>query len=93
MDKDNWDDFIFARLSHLKLPVTFRISQLEDARHPQPFMELLENPELWFHGTQLLTLSDLYVTCQLIANNKLLMISFCTSFKAFKDNYMWVDLG
>ena len=32
-------------------------------------------------------LSDLYVTCQLIADNKPLTIPFRTSFKAFKNNY------
>jgi phosphatidylinositol 3-kinase len=70
MDKDNRDDFTFARLSHLKLPVTFRMyvfvpyfvaarpqhtirSQLEGVRHSRPFTELLEKPELRFHGVQL----------------------------------------
>ncbi|KAF8220972.1 atypical/PIKK/PI3K protein kinase [Tricholoma matsutake] len=89
MDKDNRDDFTFARLTHLKLPVTFRISQLEGIRRPRPFTELLVKPELRFHGVQLSTLSDLFVTCQLIADNKPLTIPFRTSFKAFKNNYIW----
>ncbi|RDB29393.1 Phosphatidylinositol 3-kinase catalytic subunit type 3 [Hypsizygus marmoreus] len=89
MDKDNRDDFTFARLSDLKLPVTFRISQLEGIRRPRSFTELLEKPELRFHGVQSSTLSDLYVTCQLIADNKPLTIPFRTSFKAFKNNYIW----
>jgi phosphatidylinositol 3-kinase len=33
------------------------------------------------------TLSDLYVSCQLLADNKPLTIPFRTSFKAFKNNY------
>ncbi|KAG1727714.1 atypical PIKK PI3K protein kinase [Suillus lakei] len=77
MDKDNRDDFIFAKLSDLKLPVTFRISQLEGSI-PQPF-----------HGARSSTLSDLYVSCQLLADNKPLTIPFRTSFKAFKNNYTW----
>ncbi|KAF9048681.1 kinase-like domain-containing protein [Panaeolus papilionaceus] len=89
MDKDNRDDFTFAKLSDLKLPVTFRISQLEGLRKPRTFTELLENPELRFHGVQSPTLSDLYVTCQLIADNKPLTIPFRTSFKAFKNSYTW----
>ncbi|PPQ99151.1 hypothetical protein CVT24_009341 [Panaeolus cyanescens] len=89
MDKDNRDDFTFAKLSDLKLPVTFRISQLEGLRKPRTFTELLENPELRFHGVQSPTLSDLYVTCQLIADNKPLTIPFRTSFKAFKNSYIW----
>ncbi|KAG6873034.1 hypothetical protein C0995_003790 [Termitomyces sp. Mi166 len=89
MDKDNRDDFTFAKLSDLKLPVTFRISSLEGKRSSRTFTELLEQPELRFHGTQSSTVSDLYVTCQLVADNKPLTIPFRTSFKAFKSNYMW----
>jgi phosphatidylinositol 3-kinase len=68
MDKDNKDDFTFAKLSDLNLPVTFRMyvdgqtklgfvshncrSQLEGTRHPRPLTELLDKPELRFHGVQ-----------------------------------------
>ncbi|KIP11047.1 hypothetical protein PHLGIDRAFT_100348 [Phlebiopsis gigantea 11061_1 CR5-6] len=90
MDKDSRDDFTFAKLSDLKLPVTFRISQLEGLRHPHAFTELLEKPELRFHGVQQSpALSDLYVTCQLVADNKPLTIPFRTSFKAFTKDYTW----
>ncbi|KAF9020978.1 putative atypical/PIKK/PI3K protein kinase [Hymenopellis radicata] len=89
MDKDNRDDFTFATLSNLKIPVTFRINQLEGIRQPHSLTELLEKPELRFHGVQLSTLSDLYVTCQLVADNKPLTIPFRTSFKAFKNSYTW----
>ncbi|KZT73494.1 putative atypical/PIKK/PI3K protein kinase [Daedalea quercina L-15889] len=90
MDKDNRDDFTFAKLSDLKLPVTFRISQLEGTRKPHPYTELLEKPELRFHGVQQSPeLSDLYVTCQLVADNKPLTIPFRTSYKAFKKDYTW----
>jgi hypothetical protein len=37
-------------------------------------------------------LSDIYVTCQLVADNKPLTIPFRTSFKAFKNGYMYVKL-
>ncbi|KAJ8078600.1 Phosphatidylinositol (PI) 3-kinase [Marasmius tenuissimus] len=89
MDKENRDDFTFAKLSDLKHPVTFRISQLEGNRKPKSFAEILENPQLRFHGLQSSTLSDLYVTCQLVADNKPLTIPFRTSFKAFKNAYIW----
>ncbi|KAI0329274.1 atypical/PIKK/PI3K protein kinase [Cubamyces sp. BRFM 1775] len=90
MDKDNRDDFTFAKLSDLKMPVTFRISQLEGNRKPYPFTEILEKPELRFHGVQQSpNFSDLYVTCQLVADNKPLTIPFRTSFKAFKKDYTW----
>ncbi|KAF9453475.1 atypical/PIKK/PI3K protein kinase [Macrolepiota fuliginosa MF-IS2] len=89
MDKDNRDDFTFAKLCDIKLPVTLRISQLEGLRKPRSFTEILDNPELKFHGVQSSSLSDLYVTCQLIADNKPLTIPFRTSFKAFKNSYSW----
>ncbi|KAF8647050.1 hypothetical protein AX16_006887 [Volvariella volvacea WC 439] len=89
MDKDNRDDFTFAKLSDLKLPVTFRITQLEGVRKQRTFTELLQNPDLRFHGDQAPALSDLYITCQLVADNKPLINTFRTSFKAFKNNYIW----
>jgi len=71
MDKDNRDDFTFAKLSDLKVPVTLRMlaifvesvpqncaqrvedsSQFEGSRVPRTFTELLEKPELRFHGVQ-----------------------------------------
>ncbi|KAI9440788.1 atypical/PIKK/PI3K protein kinase, partial [Lactarius indigo] len=89
MDKENKEDFSFGRSCDLKVPVTFRISQLEGVRHPRPFTELIERPELLFHGVQSPTPSDLYVTCQLLADNKPLTIPFRTSYKAFKNSYTW----
>ncbi|KAL1744714.1 kinase-like domain-containing protein [Schizophyllum fasciatum] len=89
MDKEGKDDFTFAKLSDLNLHVTFRISNLEGIRKPHSLTEILENPELRFHGVQSQALSDLYVTCQLVANNKPLTIPFRTSFKAFKNSYTW----
>ncbi|OBZ72708.1 Phosphatidylinositol 3-kinase catalytic subunit type 3 [Grifola frondosa] len=95
MDKDNRDDFSFAKLSDLKLQshsashASYR-SQLEGTRKPRSFTELLEKPELRFHGVQQSPeFSDIYVTCQLIADNKPLTIPFRTSFKAFKKDYTW----
>ncbi|KAJ3755606.1 armadillo-type protein, partial [Lentinula raphanica] len=64
-------------------------SQLEGNRKPRSFTEVLENPDLRYHGVQSSTLSDLYVICQLIADNKPLTIPFRTSFKAFKNAYIW----
>ncbi|KAH7341662.1 atypical/PIKK/PI3K protein kinase [Rhizoctonia solani] len=82
-------DFSFAKLSDLDKSVTVRISQLEGTRKPRPFSELLERPELRFAGVQQSTLSDLFVTCQIVADNKPLTIPHRTSFKAFKNTYTW----
>ncbi|CAE6425918.1 unnamed protein product [Rhizoctonia solani] len=88
MDKTS-RDFSFAKLSDLDKAVTVRISQLEGTRSPRPFSELLERPELRFAGVQQSTLSDLFVTCQIVADNKPLTIPHRTSFKAFKNTYTW----
>ncbi|KAF8753444.1 PI3 PI4-kinase family [Rhizoctonia solani] len=82
-------DFSFAKLSDLDKSVTVRISQLEGTRTPRPFSELLERPELRFAGVQQNTLSDLFVTCQIVADNKPLTVPHRTSFKAFKNSYTW----
>ncbi|KAF9520869.1 hypothetical protein BS47DRAFT_1370322 [Hydnum rufescens UP504] len=90
MDKqDATRDFTFAKLSDLTLPVTFRITQLEGNRKTHSATEILEHPELRFTGAQSKAPSDLYVTCQLVADNKPLTIPFRTSFKAFKTNFVW----
>ncbi|QRV75171.1 atypical/PIKK/PI3K kinase [Ceratobasidium sp. AG-Ba] len=82
-------DFSFAKLSDLDRSVTVRISQLEGTRTPRPFTELLEHPELRFAGVQQNGLSDIYVSCQIVADNKPLTIPYRTSFKAFKNTYTW----
>ncbi|KEP52200.1 atypical/PIKK/PI3K kinase [Rhizoctonia solani 123E] len=82
-------DFSFAKLSDLDKAVTVRISQLEGTRTPRPFSELLERPELRFAGVQQSALSDLFVTCQIVADNKPLTVPHRTSFKAFKNTYTW----
>ncbi|KAG6809881.1 hypothetical protein H0H92_014299 [Tricholoma furcatifolium] len=108
MDKDNRDDFTFAKLADLKLPVTFRMfilfgrkQKLKDvyratreARTAFPWCTIvvgvLSNNSYKFaitFGSR--TLSDLYVTCQLVADNKPLTIPFRTSFKAFNNSYTW----
>ncbi|KAE9386016.1 atypical/PIKK/PI3K protein kinase [Gymnopus androsaceus JB14] len=92
MDKDHRDDFTFARLSDLKLPVVYRTF-----REPRPaisrrsvFVSIFKNASSIVRNNQgSRTLSDLYVICQLIADNKPLTIPFRTSFKAFKNAYIW----
>ncbi|KAF7316022.1 Phosphatidylinositol 3-kinase VPS34 [Mycena indigotica] len=78
MDKD---DFTLIRT---QLPVTFRISQLEGIRQPHIYRAALSI----FHPFR-----PIYVTYQLIADNKLLTIPFHTSFKAFKNSYTWNAFG
>ncbi len=93
---------VYLRVSSAMLTQTR--SQLEGVRHPRPFTELIDKPELRFHGVQssymrlpmfnkdvsnvlYSTLSDLFLTCQLLADNKPLTIPFQTSHKTFKNSY------
>ena len=96
---------LYLRISSVILTQTR--SQLEGVRHPRPFTELIDKPELRFHGVQSSyarlpnvqeslpvdpnvlhsALSDLFVTCQLLADNKPLTIPFQTSHKTFKNSY------
>jgi len=119
MDKDSRDDFTFAKLCDIKLPVTFRMyggyliwayvthwgtdlsSRVSEncVRLPKSWTTQNSSFVVCNHRLPLLcssefssewtarSLSDLYVTCQLIADNKPLTIPFRTSFKAFKNSY------
>ena len=50
---------------------------------------MVKSFELKLSAILLRSLSDLYVTCQLIADNKPLSIAYRTAFKSFKNNYMY----
>lgn len=128
MDKDNRDDFTFAKLCDIKLPVTFRMCEPFPvlisgwlSKHQQfsawgcqetalihrspgrPRAEVPWRPVCVCNYyipsavaegfmTRTRSLSDLYVTCQLVADNKPLTIPFRTSFKAFKNSYSQAGL-
>lgn len=50
MDKDNRDDFTFAKLSDLKVPVTFRMYLHLLSRLSRPYISFLIQ---WLHSSQL----------------------------------------
>jgi len=57
-------------------------SNLRTARYPLSSGAIPDFPNVSNSG-----LSDLFVMCQLIADNKPLTIPFRTSYKAFKNSY------
>jgi len=76
MDKDSRDDFTFAKLCDIKLPVTFRMygisdlsiyyslsrrSQLEGVRKLRTATEILDNPELRVCGVQSSSVPPLFI--------------------------------
>ncbi len=81
-------------------------TQLEGKRKKHSATDILDHPELRFTGVQseyvralscqrhlivhIRAPSDIYVTCQLVADNKPLTIPFRTSHKAFKTNFVSV---
>ncbi|KAL1924281.1 uncharacterized protein VTP21DRAFT_7316 [Calcarisporiella thermophila] len=73
----------------LDLFVSLRISSLEGVREKKPLSVLLDNPELKFTGLQQSNYSDLYVTVQLYGDNKPLTVAERTSYKSFKNHWIW----
>ncbi|KAE9398434.1 hypothetical protein BT96DRAFT_776778, partial [Gymnopus androsaceus JB14] len=74
-----------SRVSPINTSTSFSDAATEAIHKPRSFTELLENPDLQFHGVQSSAQghSDLYVICQLVADSKPLTIPFRTSSKAF----------
>ncbi|CAB4375053.1 unnamed protein product [Rhizophagus irregularis] len=81
--------YSFCLTKDLNTPLTVRISVLEGIREKKPFTTLLDDPTLKFTGVQTNDFSDLYVTCQLYADNKPLTIPIRTSYKSFKNHWLW----
>ncbi|GBB95197.1 hypothetical protein RclHR1_24970001 [Rhizophagus clarus] len=81
--------YSFCLTKDLNIPLTVRISVLEGIREKKPFTKLLNDPTLKFTGVQTSDFSDLYVTCQLYADNKPLTIPIRTSYKSFKNHWLW----
>ncbi|CAG8726130.1 17305_t:CDS:10, partial [Acaulospora morrowiae] len=71
----------------LDFPLTVRISSLEGTREKKPFTALLQDPSLNHTGVQTSDFSDLYVNCQIYADNKPLTIPVRTSYKSFKNHW------
>ncbi|CAI2174621.1 6179_t:CDS:10, partial [Funneliformis geosporum] len=81
--------YSFCLTKDLNFPLRVRISVLEGTRETKPFTTLLEEPSLKFTGLQTSDFSELYVTCQLYADNKPLTIPIRTSYKTFKNHWLW----
>ncbi|CAG8435890.1 679_t:CDS:10 [Funneliformis caledonium] len=81
--------YSFCLTKDLNFPLRVRISALEGTREKKQFTTLLEEPSLKFTGLQTSDYSELYVTCQLYADNKPLTIPIRTSYKTFKNHWLW----
>ncbi|CAG8459059.1 12986_t:CDS:10 [Ambispora leptoticha] len=85
--KDFSYSFFLTKDIDLLLPV--KIATIEGSREKKPFTELLENPALKFTGLQTSDYSDIYVTCQIFAENKPLTVPIQTSYKSFENRWAW----
>ncbi|KAK9471138.1 kinase-like domain-containing protein [Dipodascopsis tothii] len=81
--------FTFCLSKDIHLPVTLKIDHLEGTRPPIPFTELIEKPELKQVGSNISDTSDLFVTVQLFADNKVLTAPVRTSHRNPKSGRRW----
>ncbi|CAD6575378.1 MAG: Phosphatidylinositol (PI) 3-kinase, partial [Cyphobasidiales sp. Tagirdzhanova-0007] len=81
-----------ARSCDLDIPVSFKIDAFEGKRRKKPYSQLLQDPATRFASVQQDLPSDLYIICQLWADNKPLTIPFRTAHKNFKDRYVWNEI-
>ncbi|CAG8433683.1 11263_t:CDS:10 [Ambispora gerdemannii] len=85
--KDFPYSFFLTKDIDLLLPV--KIATVEGSREKKPFTALLEDPALKFTGVQTSDYSDIYVTCQIFADNKPLTVPIRTSHKPFENRWAW----
>ncbi|KAG9294695.1 hypothetical protein G9A89_008174 [Geosiphon pyriformis] len=81
--------YSFFLTKDIDLLFLVKIATIEGFREKKPFTALLEDPSLKFTGVQTSDYSDLYVTCQMFADNKPLTIPIRTSYKPFENRWAW----
>ncbi|CED84076.1 atypical pikk pi3k protein kinase [Phaffia rhodozyma] len=78
-----------SKVCDIHQPISLKIGYLEGQIPKRSFKQVLDNPELKFAGSQLDTLSDLYITAQLYSDDKPLSIIYRTKHKPFGKIYLW----
>ncbi|KAI8918613.1 kinase-like domain-containing protein [Powellomyces hirtus] len=81
-------DFSYCLAPDLDLLVRVKISSLEGSRPERGFLEKLEDPYLRA-ACQTRELSDLYITCQLFADNKAITLPIRTAHHSFNAHWTW----
>jgi len=76
-------------IPRMSLDMTFS-GTLEGKRERPGFRELIDDPLLRFSGICQESSSDLYVTCQVFADGRKLVLPVQTSYKAFSKRWKFV---
>ncbi|ORX92228.1 phosphatidylinositol 3-kinase [Basidiobolus meristosporus CBS 931.73] len=85
-------DFSYCLTKDIDLLLVLRISSLEGAKEKRPPHEGPVDPSLLLSELNLSLpsqRSDLYVTCQIFADNKPLTVAVRTPYKQFKNRWVW----
>lgn len=84
-------DLSYVRSSDLALPLSFKLASLQGTIQPHTLSQLLDQPHLKHAGSEQALPSDVYITVQLWADNKLLVPQLHSAHKAFKSksNITW----
>ncbi|XP_062590997.1 phosphatidylinositol 3-kinase catalytic subunit type 3-like [Saccostrea cucullata] len=83
------DRFYYVYSCDLDVNLQIKIGTLEGERQRPDYKDLLEDPMLKFSGAYGEGCSDLYVTCQVFADEHPLSLCMSTSYKAFSTRWNW----
>jgi phosphatidylinositol 3-kinase len=83
------DKFFHIYSCDLDVNIQIKIGTLEGKRERPGYRELISDPLLRFSGICQESISDLYVTCQVFADGRTLVLPVQTSYKAFTKRWNW----
>eukprot|EP00057_Strongylocentrotus_purpuratus_P018062 XP_011672536.1 PREDICTED: phosphatidylinositol 3-kinase catalytic subunit type 3 [Strongylocentrotus purpuratus] len=83
------DKFYYTYSCDLSANVQIKIGTLEGKRERPSYRDLLADPQLRFSGLYEEKCADLYVTCQVFADGKPLILPRRTSYRAFTTRWNW----
>jgi len=83
------DRFNYIYSCELDTNVQIKIGTLEGHREHPSHRELINDPIVRFSGAYQDGCSDLYVTCQVFADGKAIVLPVCTAYRAFSTRWNW----
>ncbi|OZJ02698.1 hypothetical protein BZG36_04601 [Bifiguratus adelaidae] len=85
----DFKDFSYCQTRDLDAQLMLRIAVLEGHIEKKSSLEVAKNPQLQFSGVQLSDHSDVYMTCQLYCEGEAIGLPVKTSYKSFRNSWMW----
>ncbi|XP_074649742.1 phosphatidylinositol 3-kinase catalytic subunit type 3-like isoform X2 [Tubulanus polymorphus] len=81
--------FCYVYSSDLDVNIQIKIGTLEGTRQRPSYKDLMDDPMLKFSGLYQERNADLYVTCQIFADNKPIALPVRTAYKPFTSRWNW----